>query len=640
MTPTRILIVEDERIVALHLKQQLLKLGYEVAGVAASGPAALQHIAQLNPDVVLMDIHIEGDMDGIETAGRISPDLELPVIYLTAYSEEATLERARATKPYGYLIKPYSERELHATIQMALERRRAASALRASEERFRSIVNAISEGIFILDAGTERFTEVNAPGSTMFGYQDHELVDCDIAALSSGTRPYTRHEAAEWLRKAAATGQPQRFDWHCRAKDGHLFWAEFSVRLAKIGGRDVVISVARDLTERRAIEEQLLQAQKMEALGELTGGLAHDFNNLLGVVIGNLDLLRSGPRDEAERDELSSDALQAALGGAELTRQLLAFARRQPLKPQLVDLDVLIRGTARLLRRTLGDNIEISLELADEVCCVLADQIQLEAALTNLAVNARDAMPDGGRLLFATGRRHLDADYVANHPDVVVGDYAMIEVTDTGAGMTPEVMGHIFEPFYTTRGRDQGTGLGLSMVFGFLKQSGGHVSAYSEVGVGSTFRLYLPCSQPAEPARAARPAPPAAASRGESVLVVEDNPSLRRLAVRELGRLGYQVLQAENGPEAMARLEAAKVDLLFTDIVMPGGIDGVELAGAAVARWPGLKVVLTSGFPAARLSERLAATTFQLLNKPYRQEDLAKMVRAVLDETDAGGVDA
>jgi len=469
MKPARVVLVEDERIVALHLQQQLKTLGYEIAGSAASGAAALKHIIQERPDIVLMDIHIEGDMDGIETAARIPADLGVPVVYLTAYSEESTLDRARSTNPYGYLIKPYSDRELHATIQMALERRQVELALRISEDRFRSIFGAISEGIFISDADTGAVVEVNAPGSAMFGYEPGELIGRGLGQLSAGIEPYTETEVVDRVHRAISTRAIQRFDWRCRTKPGDLTWAELSIRIAPIGGRDMVVTVAHDLTERHTIEEQLRQVQKIEAIGQLTGGIAHDFNNLLGVIIGNLDLLRDARPDDKELAELSGDALDAALRGADLTRQLLAFARRQPLQPQKIDLNQLVEGTMRLLKRVLGENIEVTTSYEDETCVAFADRAQLEAALTNLCTNARDAMPKGGALTINCGCRQFDSDSAPMHPGMGPGRYVVIEVTDTGVGMNDEVKARVFEPFYTTKERDKGTGLGLSMVFGFLK---------------------------------------------------------------------------------------------------------------------------------------------------------------------------
>jgi hypothetical protein len=631
MSAIRIVAVEDERIVALHLRQQLQSLGYEVPAIAASGEAALNDITAFRPDIVLMDIHIEGEIDGIETAARIPAELGIPVIYLTAYSEEATLERARATKPYGYLIKPYSERELHATIQMALERREAEWALRASEERFRSIFGAVSDGIIIADADTEALTLVNSAGAAMFGYEPDELIGLRVEAISAGEAPYDAEAVRAKIAAAGASGQPQRFDLRCRSKDGALFWAEVSIRLARIGEQTKVLAVVRDLTERRAIEEQLRQALKMEAIGQLTGGLAHDFNNLLGVIIGNLDLLRETRTDNDEIGELSEEALTAALSGAELTRRLLAFSRRQPLQPQSLDPNALIEDAAKLLRRLIGETVEITLDLDPAVGPIIADAAQLEAALTNLATNARDAMAGGGKLMIATGRTQLRAEDAGLGPDMAPGDYAVIEVSDTGEGIAPDALGKIFEPFYTTKDRDRGTGLGLSMVFGFLKQSGGHVSVYSEVGVGTTFRLYLPSAAEPAAARESGQAEGASLGRGETVLVVEDNAPLRRVAVRELRALGYRVIEVADGPAALAALGAQRVDLLFTDVVMPRGLGGFELAEQARQRQPGLKVLLASGFPEAGLAERFRASAFPLLTKPYRRADLARAVREQLD---------
>jgi two-component system, cell cycle sensor histidine kinase and response regulator CckA len=630
MKPARIVVVEDERIVALHLQQQLASLDYEVAAVAASGRMALDHIVRERPDVVLMDIHIQGDLDGIETASRIPADLQVPVIYLTAYSEETTLRRARATRPYGYLIKPYSERELHATIQMALERRRVESALRTSEDRFRSIVGAISEGIFIADAATGAIIEVNPSACSMFACDAEDLIGETLNTLSSGQPPYAG-DAVD-ARVAAAAGAPQRFDWRCRRRTGEHFWAEMSVRVAAIGRRDMVLAVVRDLTERKAIEEQLRQVQKIETIGQLTGGIAHDFNNLLGVIIGNLDLLRDARGDDEEFADLSTDALDAALRGADLTRQLLAFARRQPLQPQTVELNELVDGTMRLLRRVLGENIEVFVSHEEARTSILIDRAQLESALTNLATNARDAMPRGGKLIVTTGLRSLDRDYAAMHPDVAAGPYALIEVTDTGTGMSEAVKDRIFEPFYTTKDRDRGTGLGLSMVFGFLKQSGGHVSVYSEPGVGSTFRLYLPSASGGVAMSNESVVVEPLIDRDQTALVVEDDTPIRRIAVRYFRELGYHVIEARNAAEALSSLESNVVDVMFTDVMMPGDIDGFELARQASEAWPALRVILTSGFPQTKLTEELAQNRFKLLSKPYRRADLAQVLQDELDQ--------
>ena len=382
----------------------------------------------------------------------------------------------------------------------------------------------------------------------------------------------------------------------------------------------------------RQTEEQLRQAQKMEAIGNLTGGMAHDFNNLLAIVIGNLDILVDRRKDDADVKELGGEALDAALRGADLTQRLLAFARRQPLQPRPVDLNALITELTQLLRRTLGENVEISLDLDPALWPTVVDPSQLDAALTNLATNARDAMPNGGSLIVVTGNRRLDEDYTAQHADVFPGEYAMIEVSDTGDGMPPELVQRVFEPFFTTKEEGKGTGLGLSMVYGFIRQSGGHINVYSEPGIGTTFRLYLPRREPAGTAGAATTATDAVAGRGESVLAVEDNASLRRVVVRQLRELGYRVTEAENAAAAMKVLEREPVDLLFTDVIMTGGASGIDLAREALARWPDLKVLVTSGFPETKLNGNgRAAIPARLLNKPFRKEDLARAIREALE---------
>jgi len=390
-------------------------------------------------------------------------------------------------------------------------------------------------------------------------------------------------------------------------------------------------TVRESLARQQEIENQLRQAQKMEAIGNLTGGMAHDFNNLLGVVIGNLDLMLNRTRD-GDLQELGNEARDAALQGADLTRRLLAFARRQPLQPQLIAINDLVSNHAQLLRRLLGAQVEVRLHLGANVWSAIADPTQLEAAITNLATNARDAMPGGGILTIATGNRHLDEDYAASHPEVVAGDYTLIEVTDSGTGIPAEVLARVFEPFFTTKDVGKGTGLGLSMVYGFMKQSKGHVSVYSELGVGTTFRLYLPrFGEAAVETVAASPEPEDLRGNGEIVLAVEDVDPLRKVVVRQLDELGYKVLTAQNADEAIVILTANHVDILFTDVILAGGATGFDLARVARQRWPNLKVVFTSGFPDTKLNTGSGPTNVgKLLGKPFRKEDLAKALKAAL----------
>jgi two-component system CheB/CheR fusion protein len=519
--------------------------------------------------------------------------------------------------------------------RLRCERTRRATAereLKESESRYRAIFETAVDAIIVSDQHGI-IQEFSKAAETMTGYRAADLIGQNMRVLLP---PAMRQEPERHTARYLWTIKELEV---CR-KDGSIFPAHLSIAEWWAGGYRHFTGILRDLSaqhreqvERTKLEAQLHQAQKMEAIGNLTGGMAHDFNNMLGVIIGNIDLLRDLKADDPEIDELTREALDAAFRGADLTRGLLAFARQQPLRPQHVEVNELVSGITRLLRRTIGEDIEISLDLAAEVWPVVVDPAQLEASLTNLATNARDAMADGGRLMIVTANRTLDADYAAQHAEVVPGGYVMLEVSDTGCGMTAEVMRRIFEPFFTTKDRDKGTGLGLSMVFGFIKQSGGHIGVYSEPGIGTTFRLFLP--RMAEDVRkveesAATPLPH---GRGESVLVVEDNEALRRVVTRQLGELGYRVLAAQNAAAGLELLDRQSIDLLLTDIVMPGGINGRQLAHRARQRWPEIKIVFTSGFSEARLNGDagpLAACT-PLLSKPYRKEDLASAAREALD---------
>ncbi len=395
--------------------------------------------------------------------------------------------------------------------------------------------------------------------------------------------------------------------------------------------RAAYAEVKREAMQRQQTEEQLRQSQKMEAIGQLTGGMAHDFNNLLSVIIGNLDLLLSEKENDPTTQELAGHTLEAALRGADLIRRLLAFARRQPLQPRRVDANELVRKLATLMQRMLGEHIKVELDLSGDVWPVIVDPAQLETSLANLATNARDAMPQGGRLRIATANRYLDEDYAARYAEVIVGDYAMIEVTDSGMGIPSHLIGRIFEPFFTTKAQGKGTGLGLAMVFGFIKQSGGHINVYSEEGMGTTFRLYVPRALDEAQEPDAVPEKTAAIGKGEAVLIAEDNAEVRRVAAMQLTSLGYRVLEAGDVSAALKALESNQVDLMLTDIIMPGGRSGYDLAHAALARWPALRIVLTSGFPDAMGKDEPAMAKLPMLNKPYRKDDLARALRLALE---------
>jgi signal transduction histidine kinase/CheY-like chemotaxis protein len=391
-----------------------------------------------------------------------------------------------------------------------------------------------------------------------------------------------------------------------------------------------------DVTQQRQSEQIGRQAQKMEAIGQMTGGIAHDFNNLLTVVVGNLDRLQRRFAGDAEAMRFISLALLGADRGAKLTRQLLAFARRQPLEPRPVNLAQLLPDLTDLLRRTLGSHIEVEAVEARGLWTTSVDPTQFEAAVLNLAINARDAMPDGGKLTVELANVRLDEAYAARHAEVKAGQYVMLGVTDSGTGMSPEVAQRAFDPFFTTKG-DDGTGLGLSMVYGFVKQSGGHVRIYSELGHGTTVKLYLPRTREGEAA-------PAAGSEFEDfsgteiILVVEDDDTVRTTVVGLLTELGYRVIEAPNGASALTILESGQpIDLLFTDVIMPGSISSRVLAARAAELRPGIKILFTSGYTENTIvhNGRLDPGV-QLISKPYGREQLGQKIRQIIGDGPGG----
>lgn len=480
-----------------------------------------------------------------------------------------------------------------------------------------------------------RFCEVT-------GYSRDEVIGKNPRILKSDlTNPAEYKE----LWRTVTSGQVWRGEFYNKKKNGERLREIASI--APVKGEDGriinFVAVKEDVTEWRAVEDQLRQSQKMQAIGQLTGGIAHDFNNLLTIIGGNLQLLEMDLGGDGEHGTLISDALWATTRAGELTHRLLAFARMQPLRPTILNLNDIVGGLTELLRRTLGASIDVVEELDPDIASVIADAGELERALVNLAINARDAMADGGALTVQTRNAVLDADYVELNPDVVAGDYVMLAVSDTGTGIPADMLGRIFEPFFTTKGVGQGSGLGLSMVYGFLKQSGGHVSVYSEVGSGATFKLFFPQAATADigAADTAAGEDGGFSGAGKIALVVEDEERLRRVAVRLLRDTGFVVLDAGDGNEAMRLAQAAgRIDLLFTDMELPGGMNGIAIAKGVTMQHREVKVLYTTGYSAGLGAKngRLPADA-KFIAKPYARQELTRQLLALFADG-AHGADA
>jgi PAS domain S-box-containing protein len=513
------------------------------------------------------------------------------------------------------------------------EARRAQSMVAEREARLRSILETAPDAIITID---ERgiVQSFSAAAERLFGYAPGEVIGRNVKMLMPAPH---RENHDDYLARYLRTGEKRIIgigrQVEAQRKDGTIFPMQLAVGETKLGNTHIFSGFISDLTARVKMEQDLRQAQKMEAIGQLTGGVAHDFNNLLTVISGNLEMLERR-LTVAEHRELLKEAQEASQLGADLAKRLLAFGRRQSLNPKPINLKALVGGMVDLLRRSLGEMIEIEARLAEGLPMIMVDPGQIESALLNLAVNARDAMPAGGQLIIETARAQIDADYAAAYADAAPGSYVTLAVTDTGTGMAPEVRQRAFEPFYTTKGPGAGSGLGLSMVYGFVKQSGGHVQLYSEVGHGTTVRLYLPARVDDAGIGEQRPAASAArAASGETVLVVEDDQRVRRVSVRRLKELGYAVIEADSGPAALAVLDREEpIDLLFTDIVMAGGMTGVELAREARRRRHELKILFTSGYAEpAVIKGGLLTTNAGWLGKPYSINDLDAKLRELFE---------
>src|SRR5512132_2662151 len=436
---------------------------------------------------------------------------------------------------------------------------------------------------------------VNPECIKVSGYALKETIGQNPRILKSGHTPPEQY-AELW--NTISSGGVWRGELLNKRKNGELFWELASVAPVKDGETITnFVAVKEDITERKQTEEQLRQAQKMQAVGQLTGGIAHDFNNLLAIITGNLQLLGERVGGDVRTREYFDDALWSAKRGGELTHRLLVFSRRQPLKPDVIDLNDVVRGMTELLRRTLGASIRIEEALAPNLWKAFADRGELENALVNLAVNARAAMRSAGTLTLETRNAVLDEDYAEQYEEVTPGEYVLLAVADTGTGMSPEIMQRAFEPFFTTKEVGQGSGLGLSMVYGFVKQTGGHISIYSRVGKGTSVKLYLPRTASSPVAREEGSPDVFPENLGNKVvLVVEDEAKLRKVAVKMLDRLGLQSLQAETAKDALELFADTHVDVLFTDIELPGGMNGTELVEAAQKLDPEIKVLFTTGY--------------------------------------------
>ena len=530
--------------------------------------------------------------------------------------------------------KAYDQRDLEflssvgGHIALAIERRRAEDALRKKEEMFRLLFSHNPLPTWVVDHDTLRFLEVNEAAVRVYGYSQEEFKSMTILDFPPEEE---KIKMLSYLKEESGDGL-YREHWKHRKKDGKIIEVETTVHKLEYSGKRVRLIVAQDVSGRHILEQQLRQSQKMEAVGRLAGGVAHDFNNLLMVIKGHTELLRNELPPAGEYSRKVEQIERAADRASGLTRQLLAFSRLQILQPNVMNLNDVVSEMGRLLPRLIGEDIELVMRTSHSLGAIRADASQMEQIIMNLVVNARDAMPDGGKLIIETSNPELDSVYNDKHPIVRQGHYVLLCVSDTGTGMSLETQAHIFEPFFTTKAQGKGTGLGLATVYGVVKQSGGFIWVYSELGRGTTFKIYFPRVD--QPVDRAIPAPTSSeAPRGtETILLTEDEHDVREVAREFLESGGYTVIEARDGTEALGLVEKhqAAIDLLITDMVMPR-MTGQELAARLKEQRPKLRMLYMSGYSERAAAESLRSDpTVRLLAKPFSRSALLRTVHELL----------
>ena len=629
MSAGHILVLDDDRGMCETIGDVLEQRGY-VVQIATEARAGLEIAATSPIEAAIVDITLP-DMSGFDVLHgirKLLPTTE--VIFITGHASLTTAIQAINGLAFAYIVKPFEMSHLLMTVEQAVRKQRLAQALLDSDERYRFVTENIADAVFLLELDG-RIALGNHRAEMITGYAQAELVGRAFFSLlpEAGAR-----EARARLSdvRVGVKGSPF-FEVELIQKDGARVLLEVHVTSVLKDGQPVArLGVARDITERRYLEDQLRQAQKMEGIGRLAAGVAHDFNNLLTAIGGRCYLVLNALTSEnpiRREIEIIQDAAERA---AKLTHQLLAFSRKQILDPCVLDLNATVTGIEPLLRRMIREDIEIATALDSAAGRVKADAGQIEQVLLNLAVNASDAMPNGGWLTLATGNVTLDEAYARTHAEVEPGPYVMLSVSDTGHGMTAEVQAHIFEPFFTTKEVGKGTGLGLATVYGIAKQSGGHITVHSEPGHGAAFKLYLPRVE--EAPGTAEPARPTEITRrgSETVLLVEDDEPLRTLAREILSIQGYTVLDAISPSEALrlADVHPGPIHLLVTDVVMPQ-MNGRQVADHLLAARPGLKVLFMSGYTDAAIVEHgVLEPGTHFLQKPFTPDGLSRKVREAL----------
>ncbi|MBP7738713.1 MAG: response regulator [Spirochaetes bacterium] len=662
-----ILIVEDEAITALDVKNFLLGFGFNVVGIVSTGEEAIEQAERIRPDIILMDIILAGKIDGIAASMTIKERYDIPVIYMTGNADIMTVNRARETAPYGYIVKPINRQNLYSTIDTALHRHYLETELKKKreeletanvtmeegKERYKKLFDNSGDAILIMKNNV--FVDCNRRTMEIFGCGQDDIIGHRFDELSSPRQPDGGDSAMMGDEKihAALGGMPQYFEWLHSRKDGSSFNAEISLNTIELRSGIHLQVIVRDISDRKRaeaekerIQAQLIQAQKMEAIGTLAGGIAHDFNNMLGGIIGSLNLIdlltekENLVQKEALRKYLDT-AMESSRRAAETTKQLLTLSRRQELSFAPVDITQSLRNVQKICKNSFPKSINLDFIIQDLPLMANADFTQVEQILLNLCVNASHAMtimrPEGskmgGSLTVQAARIKCDAEFSALHPQAQTGiDYIRISVSDTGIGMNEDVRKCIFEPFFTTKAQGSGTGLGLAMVYSIINQHTGFIDVYSEEGSGSTFTVYLPAIEEGAVHGVSKEKPDGIIRGAGRILVIDDEPAILRIARGMLEQCGYEVVTADNGKEGIAIYEQGPdpFDAVVLDLSMPG-ISGHEVLKRLREINPSVRVLVTSGLAEDEEIKKITSGGYGgFMQKPYTAAEFSSNLKNLL----------
>ncbi|MBN2102880.1 response regulator [bacterium] len=632
----KILVVEDEHIIALEIQERLEDLGYHVTDSVRSKEAAIQSTQSNRPDLVLMDIMLGDEMGGLDAAEYIHEHYDIPVVFLTAYSDKQTLTRAKRAEPYGYILKPLDEREVSSSIEISLYKHEMEKKLKANEEWLSTTLNCIGDAVITTDRKGS-IVSMNPGAEKLTGWSQKEGIGKNINMVFH----ITNDNETEWVNDPVGTvlntGKPVSLTNNTLliAKNGKKIPIDDNAAPIRDdrGKLNGVVLVFRNITEKKQMEEQLRQACKMDAIGALAGGVAHDFNNILTAIRGTTELILPDLAQQSNLYQFIQQIQDSADQAADLTRKLLVFSCNKPMSFEVLDLNVLIKNMTNMIRRLIGEHIKIKESLLQDLCSVKADKGTLEQILLNMSMNARDAMPEGGTLTIETKHVTISEKQSSLSTEARPGHFVCLSITDTGVGMHKKTLERIFEPFFTTKKHDKGTGLGLAVIFGIVKEHNGWIEVKSKPATGTTFNIYFE-AVPKHPDIETNKELPIQSLKGngERILFVEDDKKVRTFMEKALIKNNFITFAAANVKEAMEVFdkENGSFDLVFSDVELSGE-SGVELVETLLAKKPDIHILLTSGYPeySSKWSD-IQKKAYPLLEKPYTMVALLQKIRTAM----------